>query len=97
MTTVGSRPARFRIWATMEVVEVLPWAPDMAMAYLMRMSSASISARGMMGIPLLPGRSNFRVIFREMAVEVTMTLAPLDLFLLYGRCMWWPPGFAAAG
>jgi len=34
----------------MEVVVVLPWAPETATLYLMRISSASISALGMTGI-----------------------------------------------
>ena len=35
----------------MEVVVVFPWVPAMAIPCLTRMSSASISARGMTGIP----------------------------------------------
>ncbi len=50
-TTVGSSPAAPSTAATMEVVVVLPWVPAMAMPYLSRMSSASISARGMTGTP----------------------------------------------
>ncbi len=34
----------------MLVVVVLPWVPAMAMPYFMRISSASISARGITGI-----------------------------------------------
>ena len=33
-----------------EVVVVLPWVPATAMAYLSRISSASISARGITGV-----------------------------------------------
>ena len=50
-TTVGSSPAAPSTAATMEVVVVLPWVPAMAMPYLSRISSASISARGMTGTP----------------------------------------------
>ena len=50
-TTVGSSPAAPSTAATMEVVVVLPWVPAMAMEYLSRISSASISARGMTGTP----------------------------------------------
>ena len=49
-TAVGSSPAAFITVATMEVVVVLPWLPATATAYLRRISSASISARGMTGI-----------------------------------------------
>ena len=49
MTAVGSRSAAARIVATSEVVVVLPCAPAMAMPYFMRISSASISARGITG------------------------------------------------
>src|SRR2546425_990106 len=50
MMIVGSSPAPARTCATIEVVVVLPCDPAMAMPYLMRMSSASISARGITGI-----------------------------------------------
>ena len=36
--------------AVIEVVVVLPWLPATAMPYFMRISSASISARGITGI-----------------------------------------------
>ena len=49
-TTVGSRPASRSTVATSDVVVVLPCVPAMAMPYFMRISSASISARGMTGI-----------------------------------------------
>ena len=49
-TTVGSRPAARSTVATSEVVVVLPCEPAMVTAYRVRISSASISARGMMGI-----------------------------------------------
>ena len=49
-TTVGSRPPAASTAATMEVVVVLPWVPAMAMPYLRRISSASISARGITGM-----------------------------------------------
>ncbi len=50
MMMVGSRPAPERICATIEVVLVLPCEPAMAMPYLIRISSASISALGITGI-----------------------------------------------
>ncbi len=50
-TTVGSKPAARSTVATSEVVVVLPCEPAIAMPYFTRISSASISARGMTGIP----------------------------------------------
>src|SRR3990172_2555016 len=50
MTTVGSMLPAASTVATIEVVVVLPCAPAMATPYLSRMSSASISARGITGI-----------------------------------------------
>ena len=50
-TTVGSSPPRSSTSATIEVVVVLPWLPATATPYLSRISSASISARGMTGMP----------------------------------------------
>ena len=47
---VGSRPASLSTAAVMEVVDVLPCEPETAMLYFMRISSASISARGITGI-----------------------------------------------
>ncbi len=49
-TTVGSRPAKFRMVAVIEVVVVLPWLPATAMPYLRRINSASSSPRGITGI-----------------------------------------------
>ena len=53
MTTVGSNPASRSTVATREVVVVLPWEPAMAMPSLRRISSPSISARGMTGMAFL--------------------------------------------
>ena len=53
ITTVGSRPALCARWATMAVTVVFPWEPATATEDFRRMSSASISARGMTGIPAL--------------------------------------------
>ena len=50
ITAVGSRPARSSTSATIEVVLVLPCAPATAMPNRSRISSASISARGITGI-----------------------------------------------
>ena len=49
ITTVGSSSPASSTAATSEVVEVLPWAPATAMLYFRRISSASISARGITG------------------------------------------------
>ena len=49
-TTVGSRPAKLRMVAVIEVVVVLPWLPATAMPYFRRINSASSSPRGMTGI-----------------------------------------------
>ena len=49
-TTVGSRPASRSTVPSSEVVVVLPCVPATAMPYFMRISSASISARGITGI-----------------------------------------------
>jgi hypothetical protein len=59
----------------MDVVVVLPCDPPIAMPYFMRMSSASISARPMTGIPAAraassSGLSGFT------ALEYTTTCAP---------------------
>ena len=45
-TIVGSSPPRASTAATIEVVVVLPCEPPTATPYFMRISSASISARG---------------------------------------------------
>jgi hypothetical protein len=50
ITAVGSSPARSSISAIIEVVVVLPCAPATAIEKRSRISSASISARGMTGI-----------------------------------------------
>ena len=49
-TAVGSHPAVASTVATIEVVVVLPCVPAMAIPYFIRISSASISARGITGI-----------------------------------------------
>ena len=51
ITAVGSSPARSRSSATIDVVVVLPCAPATAMPCFRRISSASISARGITGMP----------------------------------------------
>ncbi len=50
-TTVGSKPAARSTVATSDVVVVLPCEPAIATPYFTRISSASISARGMTGVP----------------------------------------------
>ena len=72
MTTVGSMPPWDRIVATMLVVVVLPWVPAMAMPYFIRISSASISARGITGISRRCASSTSGLSART-AVEVTTT------------------------
>ncbi len=62
MTAVGSRPARSSISATIEVVVVLPCAPAMAMPTRSRISSASISARGITGTWRARAAGDFRVV-----------------------------------
>src|SRR5438093_418402 len=52
ITIVGSSPPSASTLATSEVVVVLPCAPAMATPYLSRISSPSISARGMTGMTL---------------------------------------------
>ena len=80
-TTVGSSPPRSSTSATIEVVVVLPWLPAIATPYLSRISSASISARGITGTPRR--RASLTSGFDgRTAVEVTTT--------------WAPPTFAAA-
>ena len=51
MTAVGSRPALSSTSAIIEVVVVLPCDPATAIANFRRISSASISARGITGMP----------------------------------------------
>ena len=75
ITKVGSRLAAASTLATRLVVVVLPCVPAMAMPFFMRISSASITARGTTGTSLAwaattSGLSSFT------AVEVTMASAP---------------------
>ncbi|MGB5995223.1 MAG: hypothetical protein WBG20_07390 [Candidatus Deferrimicrobiaceae bacterium] len=58
--------------ATIEVVVVLPCVPAIAMPYFIRMSSASISARGMTGI-FLRCASITSSLSGRMAEETTTT------------------------
>ncbi len=51
ITIVGSSPPWARSVATIDVVVVLPWLPETAMENFIFRSSASISARGMTGMP----------------------------------------------
>ena len=64
-----------RTSATIEVVVVLPWLPATATPYLSRISSASISARGITGTPRRRASSTSGL-SRRTAVEVTTTWAP---------------------
>jgi len=54
ITAVGSSPARSRTSATIDVVVVFPCEPATAMPYRSRISSASISARGITGTWIAP-------------------------------------------
>ena len=74
-TTVGSRPPAARTAATIEVVVVLPCIPAMATPYFRRMSSASISARGITGMCRL-WASATSGLSGPMAELVTITSAP---------------------
>ena len=57
---------------------VLPWLPATATPYLSRISSASISARGMTGIPARRASTTSGLSGRT-AVEVTTTWAPVTV------------------
>ncbi len=75
-----------RMVATMEVVVVLPWLPATAMPYLRRISSASISPRGMTGIcsRLASCTSGFRSSTAELT---TSALAPSRLAAAWPSAM----------
>ena len=74
-TIVGSRPQPARTAAIIDVVDVFPCEPATAIPYFIRISSASISARGMIGIARR--RASFTSGFSPaMADEVTTTSAP---------------------
>jgi hypothetical protein len=73
-TAVGSIPACASRWAAIEVVVVFPCEPAMAMPYLSRISSASISARGMTGIFFARAATTSGLSLRT-AVEITTTSA----------------------
>ncbi len=66
----------------MEVVVVLPWEPATAMPYFMRMSSASISARGMTGMSRALARWTSTLSART-AEEMTTTSAALTFSALW--------------
>jgi len=73
---VGSKPPASRTTAVMDVVVVLPCDPATAMPYFMRISSASISARGMTGMRLVLAFSTSTLSSRT-AEEMTTTSASL--------------------
>ncbi|GIW55261.1 MAG: hypothetical protein KatS3mg082_1665 [Nitrospiraceae bacterium] len=83
MTIVGSSPPCASTLATIEVVVVLPCAPAIAMPYFNRISSASISARGMTGI-FLALASTTSGLVGATAEEITTTCASPTLDA------WWP-------
>ena len=61
ITAVGSSPPRSSTSAIIDVVLVLPCDPATAIENRSRISSASISARGITGIPRSRGRHDLRV------------------------------------
>ena len=69
MTTVGSRPPAASTAATIDVVVVLPCMPAMAMPYFRRISSASISARGMTGMCCCVRGDDFRIVARDRGAD----------------------------
>ncbi len=73
---MGSRSAASKTVAIIEVVVVLPWDPATGMPCFMRISSASISARGMTGtFAAMAARTSGLV--SSTAEETTTTSAPL--------------------
>ena len=72
ITMVGSSPAALRTAAIIDVVVVLPWLPATATPYFMRISSASISARGITGM-FRRRASNTSELVNFTAVEITTT------------------------
>src|SRR5262245_7592618 len=74
ITAVGSRPPRSSTRAIIDVVVVFPCEPATAIAKCNRISSASISARGMTGIPLRSASTISGFVFRT-ADETTTTSA----------------------
>ena len=75
MTAVGSRPACSNTRAIIEVVDVLPCAPATAMPTRRRISSASISARAITGMPRARA-SAISGLSALIAEEITTTSAP---------------------
>ena len=69
MTTVGSSAAARSTVATSDVVVVLPCEPAMAMPYFTRISSASISARGITGMPRSARLAQLGVVARDRGRE----------------------------
>ena len=94
-TNVGSRPAAARTAATIEVVVVFPCAPATAMPNFRRISSASISARGITGI-FSRCASTTSTLSCGTAEEITTTCAPCTLFGADGLRKSWRPSCAAA-
>src|SRR5712671_1880975 len=72
-TAVGCRPACSSTVAMRLVVVVFPWDPAMATASLRRISSASISARRITGMPRARAATASGLVARRTALEVTTT------------------------
>ncbi len=87
--TVGSKPPASRTRAVIEVVVVLPCEPATATPYFIRMSSASISARGMTG--MRPARAlRTSTLSSRTAEEVTTTSALLRFSARWPMATWAP-------
>ena len=75
ITAVGSSPARSSTSAIIDVVVVLPCAPATAMPKRSRISSASISARGITGMWRATRLGDFRVARPHRRRDTTTTSA----------------------
>ena len=78
ITKVGSSPPSLSTAAVSEVVVVLPWVPATAMPRRKRINSASIAARGMIGMRWLRASINSGLSWR-IALETTMQSVPSTL------------------
>ena len=79
ITNVGSSPPAASTLATKLVVVVLPCVPAIAMPCFSRISSASITARGTIGIRLARAACTSGL-SSDTAVETTTASAPVDVF-----------------
>ena len=86
ITKVGSSPASLSTAAVRLVVVVLPWVPATAMPRRKRISSASIAARGMIGMRWLRASISSGLSSR-MALDTTTQSAPSTLAAEWPRMM----------